>query len=143
MLQWIIPGSSFPPQRPPQSKFYQVVLPWVMLFDLVSLLCQIVQNCLRFLAVSHFKSCFPHQTSIIRTRSSKLEMGSDYFFSSNIVVSITAWRRKQTLGQYRSDISSTRLYHFHRLILGISVTCVIIVFLYSAKNHTCYRTGRF
>lgn len=60
MLQRIIPGSSFPPQRPPQSRFYQVVLLWVILFDSVSLLYQIVQNCLRFLAVSNFKSCFPH-----------------------------------------------------------------------------------
>ena len=29
------------------------------------------------------QSCFPHQISIIRTRFSKSEMGSDFFFSSN------------------------------------------------------------
>ena len=36
-----------------------------------------------FFYSGQFKSCFPHQTNIIRTSCSLWAMGSDYFFISN------------------------------------------------------------
>ena len=39
---------------------------------------------------ARIQSCFPHQTSIIRTRFSKSEMGSDFFLPSTTIILKTA-----------------------------------------------------
>ena len=54
------------------------------------------------------ESLMVRQTNIIRTGSSKLETGSDYFFSSIMITSATERKRKKLLVLDENDISTPK-----------------------------------